>query len=127
MAPLSEAEKRLQQELRKKIEIVQTAPGRPSEKLIQGKLKHYGDKCYDINDILNDYQNEFISLMADRDTILKRRGGALHFYLKLKLLYKGHAQYRKECTSDLDNFVLAHEWYEILVAADEVEELARLD
>ncbi|KAK5976260.1 hypothetical protein GCK32_010722 [Trichostrongylus colubriformis] len=127
MAPLSEAEKRLQKELRKKIEIVQTAPGRPSEKLIQGKLKYYGDKCYDINDILNDYQNEFINLMADRDTILKRRGGALHFYLKLKLLYKEHEQYRKECTSDLDNFVLAHEWYEILVAADEVEELARLD
>nr|CDJ81093.1 unnamed protein product [Haemonchus contortus] len=47
--------------------------------------------------------------------------------MMLKQLHKEHEHHKEELTIYLDNFVLAYEWYEILVAANEVEELSRLE
>ncbi|VDO38902.1 unnamed protein product [Haemonchus placei] len=45
--------------------------------------------------------------------------------MKLKQLHKGHEHHKD--TIYLNNFLLAHEWYEVLVAANEMEELTRLE
>ncbi|KAK6013021.1 zinc knuckle [Ostertagia ostertagi] len=70
---------------------------------------------------------EFVNLMAGKEDLLNRRGGPLHFLVKMQQLHSKHEYKKREILADVENFVLAHEWYEILVAADEVEELTRLD
>ncbi|VDP11138.1 unnamed protein product [Heligmosomoides polygyrus] len=64
--------------------------------------------------------------MTNHDEFLKGRGGALHFYVKLKTLYYQHQQYRSGVVRNVENFVMAHEWHELLVAAHGADELARL-
>ncbi|XGW34830.1 hypothetical protein V3C99_018679 [Haemonchus contortus] len=86
------------------------------------------DKCYESDDVLEGGEQQFVNLEADKDTtIINRRGRALHFSMKLKQLHKGHEHHKEELTIHLSNSVLAHEWYEVLVAANEMEDLTRLE
>ncbi|VDL70799.1 unnamed protein product [Nippostrongylus brasiliensis] len=127
MDPRDEWEQCIERELRRKLEIVEETPVRPTEKLIQQKLKHFGNKCHDAWDVIETSQREFTNMMHSYDEFLKERGGVLHFYVKLKTLFCEHKQRRQEIVRNTENFVMAHEWYEILVAAHEAEELSRLE
>lgn len=119
-------ERRLQRELKEKLRFLEHAPARPSEAMVQQRLKESGNKCFEATEIIEKAQREFVNLMTSQDEFLKARGGALHFYVKLKTLHYEHQQHRSDIVRNVENFVMAHEWYELLVAAHEADELARL-
>ncbi|KAK6035328.1 hypothetical protein COOONC_27167 [Cooperia oncophora] len=56
-----------------------------------------------------------------------KEGERFTFLVKLKQLHATHKQLRAELVANTEFFVLAHEWYEILVTVDEVDELSRLE
>lgn len=122
----SELEERLCNELRRKIEIVRNSPGHPSEKTVQDRIQWLGDQCYEWLPTIRQARYEYVNLMHDRDYLLNQRGGALHFYVKLRQLHEEHQQQRRDLLTTAELFALAHEWYEILVAAGEANELDRL-
>ncbi|VDL82326.1 unnamed protein product [Nippostrongylus brasiliensis] len=116
----------IRNELRRKAQLVEKTPARPSEELIQHRLKTYGTKCYEAAKVTEEAMNEYVNLMACRDDYYNRRGGALQFYLKLKQLHKEHELHVHELKNNAELFMMSHDWYEILVVADEAQELDRL-
>ncbi|EYC44531.1 hypothetical protein Y032_0458g1824 [Ancylostoma ceylanicum] len=125
--PISdELVKRLQKELRKKLEIVTSSPGRPSEKTIQERIKFFGDRCHEWTATVRHARYEYVGLTQDRKFLLNQRGGALHFSVKLLQLHDKHLQQQKDLLAAVELFILAHDWYEVLVVAGKVDELSRL-
>ncbi|KIH53713.1 hypothetical protein ANCDUO_16152 [Ancylostoma duodenale] len=125
--PMSEElEKRLQKELRQKHEIVTRFPGRPSEKTVQEKIKLFGDQCHEWTATVRHARYEYVGLTKDKEFLLNQRGGALHFSVKLRQLHDKHLQQKKDLLEAVEPFILAHDWYGVLVAAGEVDELSRL-
>ncbi|KAK5971944.1 hypothetical protein GCK32_015327 [Trichostrongylus colubriformis] len=120
-------EERLQRELERKIKIVESSRARPSEELIQQRIVNYGNECYDTVSIVQQARYEYSALMQDKYDLFNKRGGAFHYLVKLKQMHGTHKRKREEVTTATELFVLAHEWYEILVTVGEVEELSRLD
>ncbi|XGW23022.1 hypothetical protein V3C99_005343, partial [Haemonchus contortus] len=120
-------ENRLRKELYRKISIVESSHARPSEGLIQERIRYYGNKCYEANQMIQQARYEYAALRSDKEHLFNRRGGAFHYLVKLRQLAASHRQQRKELVTFTELFVLSHEWYEILVTADEVEELSRLE
>ncbi|EYC40514.1 hypothetical protein Y032_0609g618 [Ancylostoma ceylanicum] len=121
-----ELEKRLQMELRNKLELVTSSPGRLSEKTIQGRIKFFGYRCHEWTATVRHARYEYVGLTQDKEFLLNQRGGALHSSVKLRQLHDKHLQQQKDLLAAVELFNLAHDWYEVLVAAGEVDELSRL-
>lgn len=107
-------------------EKLSSSKARPSEALIQQILCSYGDQCYEDSTTIKPACHEYASLLHDKQDLFTKRGGALHYLVKLKQLYATHKQHRMDLVTSTEFFVLAHEWYEILETVNEVEELSRL-
>ncbi|KAK6018375.1 hypothetical protein OSTOST_16045 [Ostertagia ostertagi] len=127
MSTSANLENRLRKELRRKIAIVESSQARPTEELVQQRIRYYGTKCHEARMTLQQARYEYAAIMTDKQELLNRRGGAFHYLVKLKQLSATHRHQREEIVSATELFVLGHEWYEILVTAGEVDELARLE
>ncbi|KAK6743239.1 hypothetical protein RB195_010474 [Necator americanus] len=127
MSTSDDLEKRLKKELKRKIAFVESAPARPSQQLIQEKIQHYGSISHEWIGAIKQARYEFVNLVADKEALIDRRGGAYHFWITLEQLRRTHEDKMKELSDALQMFNMAHEWYEILVAADEAGELERLE
>ncbi|PIO69879.1 hypothetical protein TELCIR_08288 [Teladorsagia circumcincta] len=127
MSTSANLENRLRKELRRKIAIVESSQARPTEGLVQQRIRCYGTRCHEARMTLQQARYEYAAIMTDKQELLNRRGGAFHYLVKLKQLSAAHRHQREEIVSATELFVLGHEWYEILVAAGEVDELARLE
>ncbi|ETN76254.1 hypothetical protein NECAME_11792 [Necator americanus] len=127
MSTSDDLEKRLKKEPKRKIAFVESAPARPSQQLIQEKIQHYGSISHEWIGAIKQARYEFVNLVADKEALIDRRGGAYHFWIKLEQLRRTNEDKMKELSDALQMFNMAHEWYEILVAADEAGELERLE
>ncbi|KAK5984356.1 hypothetical protein GCK32_006032 [Trichostrongylus colubriformis] len=109
--PTSEdLEVRLKHDLSWKIAIVDSSQARPSEQLIQHRLRYYGTQCHDASSMILQARYEYASLMRDKLNLFTKRGAV-----------------SLSCETQTKFFVLAHEWYEILVTVNEVDELSRVE
>ncbi|VDP04769.1 unnamed protein product [Heligmosomoides polygyrus] len=100
---------------------------RPTEPTFQERLRFYGVKCHEAVTTIRQARHEFAALMQDKRDLFTRRGGAFHYLVKIRKLHSTHSQRRSVLVTATEFFVMSHEWYEILVAADEAEESSRLD
>ncbi|KAK5980016.1 hypothetical protein GCK32_000117 [Trichostrongylus colubriformis] len=64
-------EERLRRELDAKIAFVQSAPCRPTEPLIQQKIKEFGQKSHEWIETIKQARYEYINLIQDRADLVK--------------------------------------------------------
>ncbi|CAJ0597473.1 unnamed protein product [Cylicocyclus nassatus] len=109
-------EEKLRQEFARKIRMVKSSPARPTKSIVRQKLKFYADKCYEFESLHKHAKARFVSLMMDRWVMIIVRRGALRYLLKIEQLCMEHKEERTNLTVMRDQFVLAHEWYEVLLS-----------
>ncbi|VDP09437.1 unnamed protein product, partial [Heligmosomoides polygyrus] len=105
-----ELEERLKRELLRKISFVERSTARPTEPVIQQRLRFYGEKCHEACSIIRQARYEYASLMHNKKDLYDRRGGAYHYLVTVKQLYATHKQQRTDLATAAECFALVHDW-----------------
>ncbi|VDK57128.1 unnamed protein product [Cylicostephanus goldi] len=126
MARLVELERRVKAELEWKSFIVEESPSKFTEAQIRQKLKYCGDKCNEFEERLEQAKLDVIALKGKRWETSYTVKESLQYMLEFQELRARHTEEKGELISWADQLLLAHEWYEILVAGDEAQEIDRL-
>ncbi|VDK64816.1 unnamed protein product, partial [Cylicostephanus goldi] len=122
----AEIERRLREEIERKVTIVQQSPARPTVAQVQQRIKEFGDKCYEFEDLLTQAKLDYIELKGNRWEMTYTVKESINYMLKLKDMRAKHLDEMRELSHWMDQFYLAHEWYEILVAIGDSQEIDRL-
>ncbi|VDL64515.1 unnamed protein product [Nippostrongylus brasiliensis] len=101
-APMSHSEdleRRLKRELKRKITIVESSRTRPTEAMIQERLRKYGDACFEAEETIQQARYEYANLLQDKSHVYNRRGGVYHYLVMMKQLHARHTEQKKELIS----------------------------
>ncbi|VDO89916.1 unnamed protein product [Heligmosomoides polygyrus] len=123
MSHSEDLERRLKKELKRNITIVESSRSRPTEAMIQQRIRQYGDACFDAEDTIRQARYQYGNPRQDRPDICNRRGGVYHYLVMLRQLNIKHREQKKDLISTMELFKLANEWYEILVTVGDVDEM----
>ncbi|VDN23393.1 unnamed protein product [Cylicostephanus goldi] len=112
----AEVGRRLREEIERKVTIVQQSPARSTVAQVRQTIKEFGDKCYEFEELLTQEKLDYIELKGNPWEMTYTVKESINYMLKLKDMRAKHLDEMRELSHWMDQFYLAHEWYEILVA-----------